>query len=304
MPSYRQLKRKWKQAYQANKLFIQILLILGVTSCLFLGVIYVSKILSREDITTSDRERITEEDTQFVHPDPWERTFTLTNPDQPALIQIIENTIKAYGGRDSVWALGAFQQIGQLEFATPTEVTVYIKPPGNIRISVTNMHYIYREACNGDQAWSEIERQGKASEVTMTSGTERITQIRNARMTQHPTRTILAYDRLSLNQEIEFINDRPCYSVGVKYADFHETIFIDQSNFLILGRERNDQDITGEENITRVVYSDFRYVDDVVFHFHEVVFKDKEEKNSYTIKQLFKGLVVLDTLFNPPSLFE
>lgn len=228
-------------------------------------------------------------------------SFVLFLHSNPLLCQtaeeILENMIKAQGGRDSLEKILDTTLKGTMEMiqmGLGGTITTYQKEPNKLRMDAMVQGTVVTQAFDGQTAW-------------MTNPMTGMVEIMPEPMTKDFARSALGNDAL-LNPgkyEISYtmegkesLNGRLYYILGQNFADgFKVNLFIDSESFLMYKTENKSFGDMGEEIQIKTIFSDYKEFNGITLAHKFVTYQDDKEFMKMEIHEVQMNTGLEDSLF-------
>ncbi len=210
---------------------------------------------------------------------------------------ILENMIKALGGRETLAAIRDTRMSGTMEiiqFGMNAPFTMYLKEPDKFRMEMEVMGMSMIQVYDGQKAMMTNPQTGGVIELSPDQSEQMRRQAMGNEVTLHPEKFGITYTYKGKEE----VDGKTCHVLEQKFSNGDTaTMYIDAATFLPYKSKSKGLSPTGGEIESEQVMSDYRKVDGTMAPFSITVFQGGVEYIRMTISEIVYNTGLDDSLF-------
>lgn len=210
---------------------------------------------------------------------------------------ILENMIKALGGRETLAAIKDTRMSGTMEiiqYGMNTPFTMYQKEPDKFRMEIEIMGMSIIQVYDGQKAMVTNPQTGEVMELTPDQSEQMRRQSLGNDAILNPEKFGITYTYKGKEE----VNGKTCHVLEQKFANGDTaTVYVDATTFLPYKSKSKGLSPTGGEIEAEQVQSDYRKVDGTMAAFSIIIFQGGVEYVRMTISEIVYNTGLDDSLF-------
>jgi len=210
---------------------------------------------------------------------------------------ILENMIKALGGRETLAGIRDTRMSGTIEiiqYGMTAPMTIYQKEPNKYRMEMEIMGMSMVQVYDGQKAMMTNPQTGELIELTPDQAQQMKKQALGNDATLNPEKYGITYAYKG-KQEID---GKTCHVLEQKFAEGDlVTLYLDGNTYLPYKSRSKGLSPSGGEVETEVVFGDYRKVDNTMAAFSMTVYQGGVETVRMTFSEIVYNTGLDDSLF-------
>lgn len=211
--------------------------------------------------------------------------------------EILENMIKAMGGREALAAVKDTRGTGTIEiiqFGMTAPFTYYQKEPNKYRMEFEVMGMSVVQTYDGEKGMWINPQTGEISELPPDQARQIAKQSWGNDIFLNPDKHGVTHTYKGKEE----VNGKSCHVLEQKFPDGDRIIYyLDSSNYLIYKTRTTATSPTGGELEVEMVFSDYRKINRVVTAFSWTMFQGGAEYARFTLNEVVYNTGLDDSLF-------